>query len=276
VAATALGVDPGVVTVRDGDTDALPYGMGTWGSRTAVMGGGAVLRAATELRRKVDAIAAARGDGRRVPTFAEVAAEAWWHPHRLPPGMDPGLTATAVYTPGGTIPVPDQHGHTNFDETSSAHMTAVAVEVDPATGQVSVLDAVLVSDCGVVINPTIVEGQHQGAFVQGLGAVLLEEVRYGDDGTPLTATLGDYTPPTAVEAPVLQVVHRETPSPTVGGFRGMGEAAIVAAPAALAGAVADALGPLGVRITSTHLHSAHLRRLLREAGYKADAATFAR
>jgi carbon-monoxide dehydrogenase large subunit len=252
--------------------------MGTWGSRTAVMGGGAVLRAAAELRRKVDAIAAAMTpvSGARGPTFAEVAAEAWWHPHRLPPGVEPGLTATAVYTPGGTIPVPDEHGNTNFDETSSAHMTAIAVEVDPATGRVSVLDAVLVSDCGVVINPTIVEGQHQGAFVQGLGAVLLEEVRYGDDGAPLTTTLGDYTAPTAVEAPVLRVVHRETPSPTEGGFRGMGEAAIVAAPAALTGAVADALGPLGVRITATRLHPAHLRRLLRDAGHRPDAATFAR
>jgi CO/xanthine dehydrogenase Mo-binding subunit len=220
--------------------------------------------------------AAVSADAPPAPTFADVAAEAWWHPHRLPPGVDPGLTATAVYTPGGTIPVPDEHGHTNFDETSGAHMTAVAVEVDPATGQVRVLDAVLVSDCGVVINPMVVEGQHQGAFVQGVGGVLLEEVRYGGDGTPLTATLGDYTPPTAVEAPVLRIVHRESPSPTEGGFRGMGEAAIIAAPAALVGAVADALGPLGVRITSTRLHPAHLRRLLREAGHRADAAAFAR
>jgi carbon-monoxide dehydrogenase large subunit len=273
VAASALGVDPDAVTVRDGDTDAVPYGMGTWGSRTAVMGGGAVLRAAAELRRKVDAIAAAMA-GR--PTFPEVAAEAWWHPHRLPAGVGPGLTATAVYTPGGTIPVPDEHGHTNFDETSGAHMTAVAVEVDPATGRVTVLDAVLVSDCGVAINPMVVEGQHQGAFVQGLGAVLLEEIRYAADGTPLAATLGVYTAPTAVEAPVLRVVHRETPSPTEGGFRGVGEAAIISAPAALAGAVADALAPLGVRITSTRLHAAHLRRLLREAGHRPDAAAFAR
>jgi aerobic carbon-monoxide dehydrogenase large subunit len=139
-----------------------------------------------------------------------------------------------------------------------------------------VLDAVLVSDCGVVINPLLVEGQHQGAFVQGLGAVLLEEVRYGEDGHPLTATLADYTPPTAVEAPALRMVHRETPSPTAGGFRGVGEAAIIAAPAALTGAVADALAPLGVRITSTRLHAAHLRRLLRQAGHRPDAATFAR
>ena len=121
-------------------------------------------------------------------------------------------------------------------------MTAVAVEVDADTGHVDVLDAVLVSDCGVVINPAVVEGQHQGGFAQGLGAVLLEEVRYDDDGQPLTSTLVDYTIPEAGDVPRLRVVHRETPSEVAGGFRGVGEAAIIAAPAVIAGAVADALG----------------------------------
>jgi len=190
--------------------------------------------------------------------------------------MDPGLTATTVYSPGGTVPVPDERGHTNFDETYGAYMTAVAAEVDTATGRVRVLDALMVSDCGVVINPMVVEGQHQGGFAQGLGAVLLEEIRYADDGRPLVRTLGEYAPPTAVEVPVLRIVHRQTPSALAGGFRGMSEAAITATPAALTGAVADALAPLGVRITSTRLHPAHLRALLRAAGHRADPAAFAR
>jgi carbon-monoxide dehydrogenase large subunit len=274
VAASVLGCDPAVVRVYDGDTDAVAYGMGTWGSRSAVMGGGAVLTAATELRAKVDAIYASLPPERR--TLADAAGEAWWHPHRLPASVGPGLAATAVYSPGTTIPVPDEHGHTNFDETSGAHMTAIAVEVDPATGSVTVLDAVLVSDCGVVVNPLVVEGQHQGAFVQGLGAALFEELNYAADGTPLATSLADYTPPTAVEAPTLRVVHRETPSPTAGGFRGVGEAAIIATPAALAGAVADALAPHGVAVTSTRLHAAELRRLLRAAGVNPDPAAFAR
>jgi carbon-monoxide dehydrogenase large subunit len=273
VAATALGTDPATVTVRDGDTDALPYGMGTWGSRSAVMGGGAVLRAAEQVRAKADAVAAGMPGS---PTLAQVAAEAWWHPHRLPPGVDAGLTATTVYTPGGTVPVPDERGHTNFDETYGAYMTAVAVEVDTATGGVTVLDVVLVSDCGIVINPTVVEGQHQGGFAQGLGAALFEEISYAPDGTPLVRTLGDYAPPTAVEVPVLRVVHRETPSALAGGFRGMSEATITATPAAVAGAVADALGPLGVRITSSRLHPAHLRALLRAADHAPDPVRFAR
>ena len=118
---TALGTDPDCVTVRDGDTDALPYGMGTWGSRSAVMGGGAVLEAAGQVRRSVDRIAACLPG---TPTLAEVAEAAWLQPHTLPPGLDAPLAATAVFSPGGTIPVPDEHGHTNFDETSAASATA--------------------------------------------------------------------------------------------------------------------------------------------------------
>jgi carbon-monoxide dehydrogenase large subunit len=154
-------------------------------------------------------------------------------------------------------------------------MTAVAVEVDPETGDVHVLDAVLVSDCGVVINPTVVEGQHQGGFTQGLGTVLFEEVRYDDEGQPLTSTLIDYAIPEAPDVPRLRVVHRQTPSPVAGGFRGVGEAAIIAAPAVIAGAVADALAPVGVEITSTRLHARVLRAGLRAAGYVPDVAAFA-
>ncbi len=170
VAGDVLGVDDALVTVSEGDTAALPYGMGTWGSRTAVMAGGAVTRACGELRTKMDAIAAhmAAGTG-AVPTFRAIAEEAWWHPHRLPAGMDPGLTTTVVHSPGNTIPVPDERGHMNFDETFGSHATAVVVEVDPATGLVEVLDAVMVVDSGIVINPTLVEGQHQRWLRPGPG-----------------------------------------------------------------------------------------------------------
>jgi aerobic carbon-monoxide dehydrogenase large subunit len=276
VAAATLGVGIEAVTVTDGDTARLPYGMGSWGSRTAVMAGGAVLKAATRVREKMDRIAAVMHETNgRAPTFAEIAEEAWWQVHRLPAGEEPGLQTTVVYTPGNTIPVPDEHGHMNFDETFAAHMTAVAVEVDPDTGHATVLDAVLVSDCGVVINPMVVEGQHQGGFAQGLGAVVLEEVRYDDEGQPLSSTLVDYTIPEASDVPRLRVVHRETPSGVAGGFRGAGEATIIVTPAVVAGAVADALAPLGVEITSTRLHPHVLRAAIRAAGYEPDAAAFA-
>jgi len=273
VAADVLGIDAARVTVRDGDTAALPYGMGSWGSRTAVMAGGAVVHAARELRAKIDVIGAHMGG---TPDFSTVAAEAWWHAHRLPEGVAPGLTATVVYSPGRTIPVPNDDGHTNFDETFGAHMTAVAVEVDPVTGAVQVLDAVMVADSGTVINPAVVEGQHHGGFAQGVGNVFHEEVRYSDDGQPLCSTLVDYTIPGARESVTLRVIHRQTPSDITGGFRGAGEAAITAAPAVLASAVEDALAPLGVRIQSTRLHAHELRRLIRETGWRVDAVAFAR
>jgi carbon-monoxide dehydrogenase large subunit len=285
VAAGTLGVDVSLVTVADGDTAALPYGMGSWGSRTAVMAGGAVLQAAEAVREKMVAIgrqmaaksgSAEAGVAVASPGFDAIAAEACWHPHRLPPGMEPGLTASVLYSPGRTIPVPDQHGHVNFDETFGSHMMAIAVEVDPVTGRVVVLDALLASDCGVVINPMVVEGQHQGGFAQGLGNVLFEEVRYSPEAQPETSTLLDYRIPEASDVPALRVVHRQTPSELAGGFRGVGEAAIIATPAALAGAVADALQPLEVEITSTRLHPHVLRKLIRNAGYLPDAAAFAR
>jgi len=280
IAASSLGIDASRIEVRDGDTDALTYGQGTWGSRSAVMGGGAVLRAATEVRSKITTIGEALG--LTVPPVGpidediidRVAAVAWWHQHLLPAGLDPGLTAAAVYTPGMTNPEPD--GRTNHDETYGSHASAIAVEVDPATGSVEILSAVLVSDCGVIINPMVVEGQHQGAFAQGIGVALFEEIRYSDEGQPQCATLLDYTIPTTLDVPALKVLHRPTPSELLGGFRGMGEAAIIATPSLLVSAVEDALSPLGVKLRSTTLQAHTLRAAVRRSGWRPIAADWAR
>ncbi|HEX6393649.1 MAG TPA: xanthine dehydrogenase family protein molybdopterin-binding subunit [Acidimicrobiales bacterium] len=279
LAASALGMPLARVAVRDGDTDSLPFGMGTWGSRSAVMGGGAVMRAARQLRAKMQSIALRIGEpfpevGAVSPSvFDRVASVAWWHPHLLGGDLEPGLTAQVVYTPGFTGPSPG--GGYNHDETYGAHATAAAVEVDPVTGAVRIRDVVMVSDCGVVINPAAVEGQHQGGFTQGLGAALFEEVRYDDQGQPLASTLMDYLIPTANDAPRLRVVLRPTPSESEGGFRGVGEASIIAAPAVLASAVSDALSPLGVRITSSRLHAKELRAAIRRSGWRADPVAWA-
>jgi CO/xanthine dehydrogenase Mo-binding subunit len=160
----------------------------------------------------------------------------------------------------------------NFDETFASHATAVAVEVDAVTGEVTVLDAVMVVDSGVVINPAVVDGQHQGGFAQGLGNVLHEELVYSDDGQPRCSTLADYLIPTAAESVPLRIVHRETPSEVLGGFRGAGEAAITAAPAVLASAVEDALAPLGVRINSTRLGTSALWRAIDDASRRREPA----
>jgi carbon-monoxide dehydrogenase large subunit len=279
LAADHLGTEPERVHFRDGDTDALPYGQGTWGSRSAVMAGGAILQAVASLRGRMAAVAGQLGldwpaEGPVDPeVFRRVAEVSWWHPHLLAPGSPVGLSETVAYSPGFTGP--QAWGGSNHDETYGSHATGVVVEVDAATGDIRIVDAVLVSDCGVVLDRAVVEGQHRGGFAQGLGAAMFEEVRYRDDGQPLTSTLSDYTIPTAADVPALRVVHRPTPSAMLGGMRGVGEAAIIAAPAVLVSAVEDALAPIGVVLSGSRLHARHLRQLIRESGWRPDPASWA-
>ena len=266
------------IEVREGDTAVLPYGMGTWGSRSAVMGGGAVMKAAAELRQRMTRIAAhmlqvepsaitlADGTfsaGEAALPFAAVASAAYLHTFLLPPGMDMGLCVVASYDPGNTSPFPDEQGRMNPAATYASAAGAAVVEVDVQTGEVAILDAVIVHDCGTIINPAIVDGQIQGAFAQAVGAVFLEEIQYGEDGQLLTSSLLDYLIPAFGSVPKMRVVHRETPSPLPGGFRGAGEGAF-------ANAVEDALRPLGVRVRQSALSAPRIRALLREAGVTSD------
>jgi aerobic carbon-monoxide dehydrogenase large subunit len=285
VAADVFTIPVGQIDVNEGDTAALPYGMGTWGSRSAVMGGGAVLKAATQVRDKMAAIAAhmlgvGAADvvldggffraGEAVLPFAAVADVSYLHTFVLPAGMDMALSASVTYDPGNTSPFPDEKGHMNPAATWATAAGAVVVEVDVNTGQVAIRDAVIVHDCGRVINPTIVEGQIQGAFAQAVGGVLLEELVYSDDGQLLTSSLFDYLVPQFGSVPRVRIDHRETPSETLGGFRGAGEGGIIVMPAAIVSAVADAVQPLGVRITQTNLSAPRLRKALRDAGVQVD------
>jgi carbon-monoxide dehydrogenase large subunit len=138
--------------------------------------------------------------------------------------------------------------------------------VDPATCAISVLRYLVVEDCGRLINPLIVEGQAIGGVVQGIGAALLEELVYAEDGQLLSGSLMDYLVPTAAEVPTVEVLHVEIPSPTtLGGFKGVGEGGTIGAPAAIANAVADALAPLGVTITELPVTGERLFRLLANA-----------
>jgi carbon-monoxide dehydrogenase large subunit len=127
------------------------------------------------------------------------------------------------------------------------------VEVDRDTGLVTILRYVVSEDCGVMINPMVVEGQIAGGVVQGIGGVLLEHVVYDDDGNPLTTTFMDYLVPTTTDVPVIEYGHIETPSPTPGGHKGMGEGGAIGAPPCVFNAIADALALVGVRITRTPL-----------------------
>jgi carbon-monoxide dehydrogenase large subunit len=244
-----LGLDPAAVHVAPVDTDSAPRGSGTFGSRAVVVGGGALIRAAAQVRAKASAIAAhlleaamddlVLADGRchvrGAPERAvgwEAIAHAAYAPTvaGLPDGFEAGLEASSTYEPDGA-------------STFSNGAHAAMVEVDAGTGEVHILKYVIGEDCGPILNPLMVEGQTQGGLAQGIGEALLEEVVHDDTGQVLSATLMDYLLPTAAEVPNVEIVHVETPSPiTERGFKGMGESAVIGSPACIANAVSDALG----------------------------------
>jgi len=250
VAADALGLPLSDVVLRAGST-AQTWGLGTWGSRGAVIGAGSILRAAHVVRERIRQVAAnlleaapddivfeagrvhVAGTPAQGMAFAEVVGAIYFAEPTHPPGFDPALEATCAYDPS----------HSAFS--NGGH--AVIVEVDPETGVVSFERIIAVEDCGVMINPAIVEGQIRGGIAQAIGEVLLEDIAYDDRGQVLTSTLMEYLLPTATDVPDIEIIHLETPSAhTPGGIKGMGESAMISAPAAIVNAVNDALVPLGV------------------------------
>jgi len=269
IVADVLSVALETVTVVPGDTDGLPYGVGTFASRVAVLGSASALHAAGEVRRKALAVAAdrlevapedltledsriaVRGAPDRGLSLGEVAAIASSpRPgYALPGGMDPGLEAT------GYVHV------TQSTYSSGAH--AAVVEVDLETGVVRVLRYVAVDDCGTMINPMVVEGQVHGGIAHGIGNALLEAVVYDETGQLTTGTLMDYALPRADDVPNLEVHHVTTPSPLNPlGVKGAGEGGTLPAPAAIANAVADALG---INVTEMPLTREGVWRAIRAA-----------
>jgi carbon-monoxide dehydrogenase large subunit len=271
VCADVLGVRYEDVTVRHGDTDALPDSVGTYGSRGTVLGGNAVLGAAERVRDKILVAAAreleahpddlelrdggihVRGVADRRLTLAEVARAAGAG-RALAAGAEPGLEAL--------------HYHAQDKMTYGHGVHVAVVEVDADTGAVRILRYAVVHDIGQAINPMLVEGQLMGGLAQGLGAALHEELIYDDAGQLAAGTLMEYHLPAAADLPPVEVcVRQEDRSPTNRlGVKGAGEDGIVAAGAAVANAVADALAPLGVKITALPLRPSRLRELIRRAG----------
>ncbi|MGB3442054.1 MAG: xanthine dehydrogenase family protein molybdopterin-binding subunit [Actinophytocola sp.] len=263
LAADELGVPLDHVRVVLGDTAVTPYSpIGSIASRSLAVGGGALIHAATALRDKLLTIAAhqlevATGDleiadgtvrVHGVPG-AEVAivdlATSAWRGWDLPDGVRPGLEEQATYDPPAYL------------YSSGAHAAAVAV--DPLTGAVEIEGFWVVNDSGVLVNPAIVDGQIRGGVVQGIGMALYEQVSYAPDGQP-SAT---YDLPTAVEAPDIDIVHQQTPSPvTPGGSKGVGESGTISSPAAVGNAIAAALPEIADLITATPLTPQVLQRML--------------
>jgi carbon-monoxide dehydrogenase large subunit len=250
IVASRLGVPLGNIEVVHGDTDKVMFGMGTYGSRSAAVGGSALCKAADKIVAKGLKIAAhileaseediEFTDGNftvagtdKMMNIAEVAFAAYV-PHNYPEGVEPDLSETAFYDP------------LNFSFPAGTHICEV--EIDPDTGVVEIVNYTAVDDFGTVINPMIVEGQVHGGVAQGIGQALLEGCVYDDAGQLITGSFMDYTMPRADTVPSIDVGLTETPSPLNPlGVKGCGEAGAIAAPAATMNAVVDALWDLGVR-----------------------------
>jgi len=253
VVADELGVDFDDVVVRQGDTHVAPFGGGTGASRSAVVAGGAGRAAASRVREKIITIAAhvleasakdiviesgnvfVLGTPSKAISIAQLAMWAYAAPERLPPDMEPGLEALARYTPP------------RVTWGNSCHMCTC--EIDRETGTVSWGRYVVSEDCGVMINPMVVEGQVAGGVVQGIGGALFEHIVYDEFGNPLTTTFLDYLLPTTTEVPTIEYGHLETPAPNPGGHKGVGEGGAVGSVPAVMNAVNDALALVGARLT---------------------------
>ncbi|MFQ5872863.1 MAG: xanthine dehydrogenase family protein molybdopterin-binding subunit, partial [Dehalococcoidia bacterium] len=229
-------------------------GAGTWGDRSAILGGGAVIVAGRDLRRKIIRAASilleAREEvldiqdgyvfSRQVPqdrlSVAEIAEAVFSDVEGFAGELQDGLTSTRRYE------YPKRRASAN-----GAH--AAIVEVDVETGKVHIKRYICVEDVGRAINPTVVEGQIRGCVAQGLGGALLEQIAYDESGQLLTSSFLDYLLPEATDVPDIEVHLYENPSPdTLGGFKNAGEGGICGAISATSNAIADALAPFNIRI----------------------------
>jgi aerobic carbon-monoxide dehydrogenase large subunit len=267
--ADSLGIPIESVEIVHGDTDKIPYGMGTYGSRSLAVGGSAIVKAMDKVVAKGRKIAAHLleaaeadvefKDGKftvagtdRSKTMAEVALTAYV-PHNFPhEELEPGLDETAFYDPK------------NFTFPSGAHVAEV--EIDPETGQVAVVNFTASDDFGRILNPMIVEGQVHGGLAQGIGQALLEACIYDKEtGQLLTGSYNDYTMPRAGDLPYFILSTNVTPcthNPL--GVKGCGEAGAIGAPAAITNALVDALKPLGIRHLDMPATPERLWRLIQQ------------
>ena len=279
-----LGVDPQAMLVIQGDTDVCPYGFGNYSGRSMLVGGGSAALAARDIGerlRKVggvmleadpedielaDGRVCVRDDvGRAVPV-ADVAKAVYTLAFAEASLVEPPLEATHTYKPGNIDHTPDEKGRINPYPTYSNGAYAAVVEIDIETGVVKLLDVASVHDCGTIINPALVEGQSLGGIVMGVGAALMEEQHYDDDGRLLTNRLKSYLMPRAGDLPSIKLGHQVTPSPyTLLGTKGAGEASVGGGLAAVVNAVDDALQPFGVTVREFPLTPPRILELISRA-----------
>ncbi|MGF6413467.1 2-furoyl-CoA dehydrogenase large subunit [Paraburkholderia sp. MM5482-R2] len=273
VVADVLGLDPKDIVVNvefDTHKDAWSVAAGNYSSRFAGAVAGTVHLAATRVREKLARILAkqfdcAPGDVRfegarvfpngaeeRALPFARAASNApHWAPALLPEGEEPGLRESVFWSPPH-MDAPDEQDRINTSAAYGFAFDMCGVEVDRVTGRVRIDRYVTTHDAGTLLNPALADGQIRGAFAQGVGAALMEEFRYGADGSFQSGTLADYLMPTTCEVPDPVIVHLETPSPfTPLGAKGLGEGNNMSTPPCIANAVADALGVDDIRLPLT-------------------------
>ena len=251
IVADGLGIDVDNIEVIHGDTDVVPFGVGTFGSRGTVVGGSAVSIARDKVREKMARYAAmkleadagdiefgggkifVRGAPEKSADFGDIAGMAY-SAIELPPGTEPGLEETHFFEPP------------NFTFPFGAHV--VLVEVDPETGGTKILRYVAVDDVGNQINPLLVAGQIHGGIAQGTGQALEEEILYDTGGQPINGSLMHYALPKAGQFPRFELDHTTTPTDVNPlGAKGVGEAGTIGSTPAVVNAVVDALSPFGVR-----------------------------
>jgi carbon-monoxide dehydrogenase large subunit len=267
IVAETLGVPIDAVRIIHGDTAITPVGGGSWASRGLTIAGEATLVAAGALRERILAVGAAmleaaasdlelenaavrvRGTDRALP-LSEIASTLHYKQHLLPAG----LTAEPVATRHYSSPRP---------YFVSNGIQASLLEIDPDVGSVRLLRHWVVEDCGRIVNPLLVDEQLRGGIVQGIGAALFEECRYDENSQLLNATMADYLVPMAAEMPDIDIGHIETRVPdTLVGAKGVGEAGVIGAAAAVANAVNDALAPMGAELTELPITPGRILRAL--------------
>ena len=268
IVADELGIPPEDIVVQEGDTDHTPYGLGTYASRSTPTGGGATAVVARQVRDKAKRIAAhlleadaedvewergrfhVAGTPSKGVTIQEAAFAAYTN---IPDGMEAGLEGTHYYDPPNM--------------TYPFGTYAVVVEIDRGTGEWKVRRVVAVDDCGVRINPMIVEGQIMGGLTEGYAMAAMELITFDDEGNCLGSNFMDYLLPTSWETPAFELHETVTPSPHHPiGAKGVGESATVGSPAAYVNAVVDALAHAGVRNLEMPVTSAKVWAALSEAG----------
>ena len=270
IAADWLGVPIEDIVVLRGDTATAHFGRDTYGSRATALGGSAIVMSIEKIVEKAKTLAAAllkstpkeiefkdgkffvNGDGKNALGWGQLASEAYIAKN-LPPGFEPGLEASSFFEPPNcTFPF-------------GTHI--VAVDVDRETGQVNILKYIAVDDCGKQVNPLLVEGQVQGGIAQSLGAALMENTVYDENGQLLTGEFMDYAIPRAKDIPDFILGSTETPSPSNPlGVKGVGEAGTIGATPAIANAVVDALSPLGIRHLDLPFTPERVWRAIQEKG----------